>query len=136
MTAEPVPAASGPEMTPLAKPKSVLKAAKKPRGRKPSKKPAAKDLNKSDEIRKVATKMKASGQKVRPSLIVQELAKQNVAVAPAQVSMVLKRMGFKPLRKQEGQGWHRDEGQSPCPSPKSSCRMIAILQPVSPGGNV
>ena len=93
-----------------------------------------KEINKSEEIRKVATKMKAGGQKVRPSLIVQELAKQNVVVVPAQVSMVLKRMGFKPLRKRKKRVG--GEGQSSCPSPKSSCRMIDILQPVSPGGNV
>ena len=101
MTAEPVPVPSGPENKPQAKPRTAKKAAKKPRGKNPSKKPAAKDLNKSEEIRKVAAKMKAGGQKVRPSLIVQELAKQNVVVAPAQVSVVLKRIGFKPLRKRK-----------------------------------
>jgi len=72
--------------------------------KKSKKKPVAKDPNKSEEVRKVAAKMKAGGQKVRPSLIVQELAKEGIKVAPAQVSMVLKRMGFKPLRKKKAVG--------------------------------
>jgi hypothetical protein len=79
-------------------------APKKPKVKKsPKAKPAGskKDLNKSDEIRKVATKMRAAGEKVRPKLIVEELAKRGITVAPAQVSMVLKGMGFKPLRKRK-----------------------------------
>jgi hypothetical protein len=85
VTAEPVPAPSDPESKPQPQPKPAKRAGKKLAAKKPSKKPAAKDLNKSEEIRKVAAKMKAGGQKVRPSLIVQELAKQTVVVAPAQV---------------------------------------------------
>jgi hypothetical protein len=127
MTAGPVPAPSGPEMTPLAKPKSVRKAAKKPGGKKPSKKPSAKDLNKSGEIRKVAAKMKAGGQKVRPSLIVQELAKQNVVVAPAQVSVVLKRMGFKPLRKRKAKAGAEIKGKAPAQARKASVLGIEDL---------
>lgn len=45
--------------------------------------------------------MKSGGQKVRPSLIVQELAKQGIKVAPPQVSVVLKGMGFKRLRRRK-----------------------------------
>ena len=125
MTAEPVPTPSGPESKPLAKPKPAKRAGKKPSGKKPSKKPA--DLNKSDEIRKVATKMKAGGQKVRPSLIVQELAKQNVAVAPAQVSVVLKRMGFKPLRKRKAKAGIEPKVNAPTQARRASVLGIEDL---------
>jgi transposase len=127
MTAEPFPATSGPEKSPLAKPKPAKRAGKKPSGKKPSKKPVSKDLNKSEEIRKVATKMKAGGQKVRPSLIVQELAKQNVVVAPAQVSMVLKRMGFKPLRKRMKRVGGESNANVPAKASKASSLGIEDL---------
>ncbi len=123
MTAEPVPAASGPENRPQAKSTPAKRAAKKPSG----KKPVSKDLNKSGEIRKVATKMKAGGQKVRPSLIVQELAKQNVAVAPAQVSVVLKRMGFKPLRKRKKRVGGESNAKVPAKASKASILGIEDL---------
>jgi arginine repressor len=45
--------------------------------------------------------MKAKGEKPRPSVIVAELKKQGVDVAPAQVSTVLKKMGFRTLRKRK-----------------------------------
>ena len=80
----------------------VAKPAKKPvaqKPAKPSKKPAAGDINKSDEIRKLATAMKAKGTKPRPSVIVAELGAKGIKVAAAQVSIVLKKMGFRPLRK-------------------------------------
>jgi hypothetical protein len=62
------------------------------------KKPA-KDLNKSEEIRKLATAMKAKGEKPRPVVIVATLKKQGVEVSSPQVSMVLKRMGFRPRKR-------------------------------------
>lgn len=65
-----------------------------------AKKPA--DVNKSAEIRKIATSMKAKGEKPRPSVIVVELKKQGITVAPPQVSNILKKMGFRPLRKRKG----------------------------------
>ena len=80
----------------------VTKPAKKPvaqKPAKPSKKPAAGDINKSEEIRKLATAMKAKGTKPRPSVIVAELGAKGIKVAAAQVSIVLKKMGFRPLRK-------------------------------------
>ena len=120
MTAAPVPAPSDPESKPQPKPA-------KRAGKKPSKKPAAKDLNKSEEIRKVAAEMKATGQKVRPSLIVQELAKQNVAVAPAQVSVVLKRMGFKPLRKRKKSARGEMKGKAPTKARRASALGIEDL---------
>jgi hypothetical protein len=122
MTAEPVPTPSGVDSKPHAKPKLAKRA-----GKKPSKKPAAKDLNKSEEIRKVATKMKAVGQKVRPSVIVQELTKQNVVVAPAQVSMVLKRMGFKPLRKRNAKAGIEMKGKAPAKARQASVLGIEDL---------
>jgi len=62
------------------------------------KKPA-KDLNKSEEIRKLATAMKAKGEKPRPVVIVATLKKQGIEVSSPQVSMVLKRMGFRPRKR-------------------------------------
>jgi arginine repressor len=64
-----------------------------------AKKPA--ETTKSDAVRKLASAMKAKGEKPRPSVIVTELKKQGVDVAAAQVSMVLKGMGFRPLRKRK-----------------------------------
>ncbi len=122
MTAEPAPAPYGPEKTPLTKPTSALKAAKKPSGKKLSKKPAAKDLNNSEEIRKIATKMKAGGQKVLLSLIVQELVTHGIKVAPAQVSMVLRRMGFKPLRKRKSSAC----GESKVNAPAQARKVPAV----------
>lgn len=76
---------------------------------KPSAKPATKDLNKSEEIRKVATAMKAEGQKPRPILIIEALKKRGITVSSPQVSMVLKRMGItlgkrRPSKALAGQG--------------------------------
>jgi hypothetical protein len=64
-----------------------------------TKKPASKDVNKSEEIRKVATGMKAKGEKPRPKTIIDVLKKQGITVSSPQVSMVLKRMGFRPRRR-------------------------------------
>jgi len=61
----------------------------------------AKSVNKSEEIRKVATAMKAAGEKPRPVVIVATLKKQGIAVSSPQVSMVLKRMGFKPRKRRK-----------------------------------
>ncbi|NBU39814.1 MAG: hypothetical protein EBS51_03165 [Planctomycetia bacterium] len=58
-------------------------------------------VNKSAEIRKVAAAMKTKGVKPRPSVIVAELKAKGVAVAPAQVSNILKKMGFRPLRRRK-----------------------------------
>ncbi len=111
MTAD---AISQPTETPTPKPSVAPKAkpAKKPVTKKrapktAAKKPAAKDVNKSEEIRKVAAAMKAKGTKPRPSVIVAELGGRGIKVAAAQVSFVLKSMGFRPLRKRrkkDGEG--------------------------------
>jgi len=64
------------------------------------KKPAAKkDVNKSEEIRKVAAAMKAKNEKPRPIKIIEILKKQGIEVSSPQVSMVLKRMGFRPRKR-------------------------------------
>lgn len=59
------------------------------------KEPAKKGVNKSEEIRKVAAAMQAKNEKPRPIVIIDMLKKQGVVVSSPQVSMVLKRMGFK-----------------------------------------
>ena len=58
------------------------------------KKPAASkkgEINKSEEIRKVANGMKAKGEKPRPVVIIDVLKKQGIVVSSPQVSMVLKK---------------------------------------------
>ena len=69
--------------------------------KKPTEKKPATDINKSEEIRKVATAMKAKGEKPRPVTIIATLKKQGVEVSSPQVSMVLKRMGFRPRRRRK-----------------------------------
>lgn len=54
-----------------------------------------KDVNKSEEIRRVAKDLQAKGQKVSPKTIIDLLKKQGIAVSSPQCSMVLKRAGFK-----------------------------------------
>jgi len=62
------------------------------------KKPA-KDVNKSAEIRRVAAALKTKGEKPRPVVIIAHLKKEGVEVSSPQVSMVLKKMGFRPRRR-------------------------------------
>ena len=67
-------------------------------------KKAAKDVNKSEEIRKLATAMKVKGEKPRPVAIIAALKKQGIDVASPQVSMVLKGMGFRPRKRRKNGG--------------------------------
>jgi hypothetical protein len=53
--------------------------------KKPAEKKPAADVNKSEEIRKIATAMKAKG----------------IEVSSPQVSMVLKKMGFRPRKRRK-----------------------------------
>ena len=53
-------------------------------------------MNKGEEIRKVANGIKAKGEMPRPVVIIDMLKKQGIVVSSPQVSMVLKRMGFRP----------------------------------------
>ena len=78
--------------------KNDVKAAT-PKGPKPK---ASRDVNKSAEIRKIAAAMKASGEKPRPVTIIEVLKKQGVEVSSPLVSMVLKRMGFRPRKRRKG----------------------------------
>jgi hypothetical protein len=87
-------------MTPdVAKPEKKVEP-KKPAGTKPT---TAKkgDVNKSAEIRKVAAGMKAKGEKPRPVVIIDVLKKQGIEVSSPQVSMVLKKMGFRPRKRRK-----------------------------------
>lgn len=123
-------------MSPAAEKKAAMPAAKKgPKAKKPSKpgkkqaagkraagkKPAAGDVNKAEEIRKLAQATKAGGSKPRPSVIVAELAKRGIKVAAAQVSQVLKKMGFRPLRKRRKKGGS-EAGAAPGAGPKAAGR--------------
>ena len=62
-----------------------------------------KDVNKSAEIRRIAAAMKEKGEKPRPVVIIAQLKKQGIEVSSPQVSMVLKRMGFKPRRRRNAE---------------------------------
>ncbi|MBM4010226.1 MAG: hypothetical protein ACKO4Z_10225 [Planctomycetota bacterium] len=73
--------------------------ADKPAEKKADKKPA--DVNKSEEIRRVASAMKAKGEKPRPVTIIATLKAKGVEVSSPQVSMVLKRMGFRPRKRRK-----------------------------------
>jgi hypothetical protein len=64
-------------------------------------KKAAAGTNKSEEIRKLARSMKEKGEKPRPVVIVSTLKKHGIDVAPAQVSIVLKKMGFRPRKRRK-----------------------------------
>jgi len=64
-------------------------------------KKAAKDVNKSEEIRKLAKSMREKNEKPRPVAIIAALKKQGIDVSSPQVSMVLKRMGFRPRKRRK-----------------------------------
>ena len=62
-------------------------------------KKAAKDVNKSEEIRKIAKIMQQKGEKPRPVAIIASLKKQSIDVSSPQVSMVLKQIGVRPRKR-------------------------------------
>jgi len=113
----------------VSKSTSQTKKAEKPMAKNSSKKSGG--VNKSAEIRRVAAAMKSKGVKPRPSVIVAELKAKGVAVAPAQVSTILKKMGFRPLRKRKKRGAPAAAGASAkAPSkaaPKSSSISVDDL---------
>ena len=77
--------------------------ATKPAPKKPvANKKAKGDINKSAEIRRIANGMKAKGEKPRPVVIIDVLKKQGIVVSSPQVSMVLKKMGFRPRKRRKG----------------------------------
>ena len=69
--------------------------------KKEGKPASSKAPNKSEEIRKTAKAMKDKGEKPRPVSIIAALKKQGIEVSSPQVSMVLKRMGFRPRRRRK-----------------------------------
>ena len=111
----------------VTKPKA--KPSKNPVAQKPAKasKKPARDINKSEEIRKLATAMKAKGTKPRPSVIVAELGAKGIKVAAAQVSIVLKSMGFRPLRKRKKKG----AAGAAAGTPKAAAKKAAVAGAVS-----
>ena len=116
-----------------ATPNAETAAAPKAKATKPKAKPAnaskkpAGDVNKSDEIRKRVTAMKAKGTKPRPSVIVAELGAKGIKVAAAQVSFVLKSMGFRPLRKRRKKG----AAGAAAGTPKAAAKKAAVAGAVS-----
>jgi len=77
-----------------------------PKARKPEKK----GVNKSEEIRKIAS---AKSGKVRPKDVIAALKEKGIVVSSPQVSMVLKRMGFR----------RRSRGIAAAGRPAGSARM-------------
>jgi hypothetical protein len=76
--------------------------APKPAPKKPiAKKSGDKGINKSAEIRRVASGMKTKGEKPRPKTIMEILKKDGIVVSSPQVSMVLKKMGFRPRKRRK-----------------------------------
>ena len=57
------------------------------------------EVNKSEEIRKVALELKAKNETVRPKSIIDILKKRGIKVVPPQVSIVLKNAGYRPAGK-------------------------------------
>lgn len=82
---------------------SKPKKEKKPVAKKPAPKKTAPKaaINKSEEIRKVAKELQATGEKVRPKTIVEILKKRGIKIAPPQASMVLGKMGFRRKKRQK-----------------------------------
>jgi transposase len=97
------PTPSTPEKAPVAEAQAKKTSPKPKKAKKPmaKKKVAKSGVNKSEEIRKLATELKAKGEKVRPVTIQTMLKKRGIEVAAPQVSMVLKKMGFKPRKRRK-----------------------------------
>jgi len=79
------------------------------------------------ECSKLAAATKASGNKPRPSVIVAELAKRGIHVAMAQESVVLKKMGFRPLSKRR----KNSESVAAAGTPKAAARKTAAAGSIS-----
>ena len=98
---------SAPQAAPVGPNSPEKKEAKKPVAKKsaPKKTAASKKskdgVNKSAEIRAIATAMKARNEKPRPVKIIEMLEKQGIEVSSPQVSQVLKGMGFRPRRRRK-----------------------------------
>ena len=114
------PNANAPQKPPPAnkRPGVVAKKAPKP----------AKGVSKSDEVRRLAAATKAKGENPRPSVIVATLAKRGIDVAAAQVSIVLKKMGFRPLRKTRKQA---ARGRAAAGTPNTGAQRTSAANPIS-----
>lgn len=88
-------------------------AEKKVTEKKLAEKKPARDVNKSEEIRTVARAMQAKGEKPRPVTIIAALEKRGIVVSSPQVSMVLKRMGFRPRKRSKAAAGAAATGASP-----------------------
>ena len=90
-----------------------------------AKKPASTngEISKSHAIRKVANSMKTKGEKPRPKTIMEILKKDGVVVSSPQVSMVLKKMGFRPRKRRKGKTL---AAKSASPSTNSKIKKIKI----------
>lgn len=77
-------------------------------------------VNKSEEIRNVAGEMKAKGEKPRPVAIIAELKKKGIAVSSPQVSIVLKKMGFRPTRGRKAGGAKGRSVKAPAATKRTS----------------
>ena len=63
----------------------------------------AKEINKSEEIRKVGAELKANGKKISPKAIMDVLTKKGIEVSSAHCSTVLKKAGFKRRKRSAGE---------------------------------
>jgi hypothetical protein len=90
-------------------------------------KKAAKDVNKSEEIRKLAKSMQEKGEKPRPVVIVATLKKQGVVVSSPQVSMVLKGMGFRPRKRRKSGDVAAAKGTKPRAARSSQLSIDDLL---------
>ncbi len=73
-------------------------------------------VNKSEEIRTIASEMKLKGEKPRPVAIIAALRKRGIIVSSPQVSIVLKNMGFRPTRRRKS----ADGSRKPAVAKKAS----------------
>lgn len=95
-----------------------------------------KDVNKSEEIRRVANELKAKGQKISPKAIIDLLKKQGITVSSPQCSMVLKRAGFKRrARKARAAGAKPAAGRAAAKSAISIEDLIAAKKVVEQFGS-
>ena len=93
------------------------------------------EINKSEEIRKVASSMRAKNEKPRPVKIIEILKKQGIAVSSPQVSMVLKKMGFRP-RKRAKVGSVKTAGSKPSRNERVTVEdLVAAKKMVSQFGS-
>ena len=81
--------------------KAVKKAKPKMKKSKPVAKSGEQTMSKSDAIREAAAELKAKGERVRPITIVALLKTKGIEVVSPQVSMVLKKAGYKTRKRRK-----------------------------------